>query len=100
MGHFKTEKIGEGIELEFMEYLENKRISISPDIMEYNGDNYKPKLDLIIGTQTMQELGIVLNFSTNMIKIDQIKLPMHKIKELQTPTKFTKCIKIMKISDF
>ena len=31
----------------------------------------------------MQELGIVLDFSTNMIEIDQIKLPMHKIKELQ-----------------
>ncbi len=38
MGHFKTDKIGEGIELKFVEYSENKRITISPDIMEYNKD--------------------------------------------------------------
>ncbi len=48
-------------------------------------NNYKPKFDLIIGTLTMQELGIVLDFSTNMIEIDQIKLPMRKIKDLQKP---------------
>ncbi len=46
--------------------------------MEYNDNDYEPKTDLIIGTRTMQELGIVLDFSTNMIEIDQIKLPMHK----------------------
>ena len=53
----------------------------------HNGDedNYDPKFDLIIGTQTMQELGIILHFSTNMIVIDEIKLPMRKIKELQKP---------------
>ncbi len=39
MGHFKTDKIGEGIKLEFLEYSENKRISISPYIMEYNKNN-------------------------------------------------------------
>ena len=68
-----------------MEYSEKKRISLSHDIMEYNENNYESKFDLIIGTQTMQELEIVLDFSTNMIEIDQIKLPMHKIKELHKP---------------
>ncbi len=53
--------------------------------MEYDVNSYEPKFYLIIGTQTMQELGITLDFSTNMIEIDQIKLPMHKIKELQKP---------------
>ncbi len=52
-----------------MEYSENKRISISSDIMEYDNNDYEPKFDLIIGTQTMQELVIVLDFSTNMIEI-------------------------------
>ena len=85
MGHFKTNKIGEGSELKFVEYSENKRITLSPDIMEYNEDDYNPKFDLIISTQTMQELGIILNFTTNMIKLVKIKLPMRKIKELQKP---------------
>ena len=31
----------------------------------------------------MQELGIILNFNTNMILIDKTKLPMHKMKEQQ-----------------
>ncbi len=75
MGHFQTYKIGEGIKVEFVEYSENKRISIPLDIMEYDENDYKPKLDLIIGTQIMQELTIVLYFNTNMIEIVQIKLP-------------------------
>ena len=70
MWHFKTDKIVEGIELEFVEYSENKRITISPDIMEYKKNDYNTKFDLIIGNQTMKELGIILDFSTNMIKID------------------------------
>ena len=80
MGHFQTDNFGEGIEVNFLEYSEIKRISISPDIMEYDENGYKAKFDLIIGTQTMQELGIILNFCTNMIEIDKIKLPMHIIK--------------------
>ena len=50
MGHFQTDKIGEGTELKFVEYSENKRISFSPDIMEYDKDNYDPKFELIIDT--------------------------------------------------
>ncbi len=69
MGHLKTVKLGEVIKLKFVEYSENKRVSISPDIMEYYKDDYYPKFDLIVGTQTMQELGIILDFSTNMIVI-------------------------------
>ncbi len=85
MGNFKTDKVGEGIKLEFVEYSGNKRVSISPDFMEYDEDDYDPKFDLIVSTQTMQELGIILNFSANMIVIDKTKLLMHKIKELQNP---------------
>ncbi len=56
MGNFKTDKVGEEIELEFVEYSENKRCAVSPDIMEYDEEDYDPKFDLIIGTQTMQEM--------------------------------------------
>ena len=58
----------------------NEKNSISPDIMECNKNDYKAKFNLIIGTKTMQEFDIVLDFSTNMIEIDQIRLQMCKIK--------------------
>ena len=47
----QTGKIREGIKLKFVEYSENKKVSISPNIMEYDEDNYDPKFDLIIGIQ-------------------------------------------------
>ncbi len=84
MGHFKTDKVEEVIELKFVKYSENKRVSISSDIMEYDEDNYDPKFELIIATQTMQELGIILNFSTNMVVIDEIKPPMRKKRTAKT----------------
>jgi len=55
--------------------------------MEFDPKNYDPKFDLIIGTNTMRELGIVLDFSRDMIMIDKIDLPMRKIDEIQKPNK-------------
>ena len=80
-GPFQNRQNWKRIKVEFDEYSENRRCSISPDIMEYDEDDYDPKLDLILCTQTMQEVGIILDFSTNMILLDKIKIPMHKIKE-------------------
>lgn len=40
--------------------------------------------DLIIGTKTMNELGIILNFKHKMITIDEIELPMQSIHKLPT----------------
>ncbi len=51
MWHFKTDKVGDGIEIEFSEYFKNKRLNFSPNIMEYDKNNYEPKFDLIIGTK-------------------------------------------------
>ena len=80
MGHFTTEKLGSGIELEFPEYSENKRLNLEPDIMEYDGNTFKPKFDLRIGTKTMKELGIKLDFENDLITIDKIPMPMRSIK--------------------
>ena len=68
MGHFQTDIIGKGTKVKFVDYSENKIISISPDIMKHDVINRDPKFDLIIGTKNMQELGIVLYISTNMIE--------------------------------
>ena len=40
----------------------------------------KPAFDLILGTKTLKELGIILNFKKQMITINEIELPMHNIE--------------------
>ena len=86
MGLFKTEKVGE-VELAFPDYSGSKRFQLNPDILEYNQEDYDPKFDLIIGTETMEKLVIVLNFKQKSIEIDRIDLPMRSIEELQLPNK-------------
>ena len=83
-GIFHTEKMGD-LDLVFPEYLYSKRFHVEPDIVEYEGDSPAPMFDLIIGTETMANLGIVLDFKEKMITIDEIKLPMRNIKNLQSP---------------
>jgi hypothetical protein len=48
---------------------------MEPNVVECNKDS-KPQYDLILGTKTMKELGIILNFRDRMITIDEIILPM------------------------
>ncbi len=49
------------IELNFFEYSDSKRYCSEPDVVEYKKGN-KPQHDLFLGTVTMKELGIMLNF--------------------------------------
>jgi hypothetical protein len=51
-------------------------------VVEYNKDS-KPQYDLILGTVTMKEFGIILNFRDKMITIDEVILPMRNINNLQ-----------------
>ena len=44
----------------------------------------KPGLDLILGCNSVTELGINLNFWTKEITIDEISLPMRDIKNLRS----------------
>ena len=47
----------------------------------------RPLFDLILGTRTMRDLGIILNFQKQVITIDEIELPMQSIKEMPTSKK-------------
>jgi hypothetical protein len=62
-------------------------VIIQPEIVEYEETLDKPAFDLIIGTKTMNDLGIILDFSANLITINNIKLPMQSINELPTSNK-------------
>jgi hypothetical protein len=76
------------LQLKFFEYSNSKRVNISPDVVQYDGMTLgKPVFDLILGTKTMSELGIVLNFKSKIITLDEIELPMRSIHELPTSRK-------------
>ncbi len=52
------------------------------NVIEYDKDS-KPQYDLILGTETIKELGINFNFRDRMITIDEIILSMENINNLQ-----------------
>ena len=86
-GDFQTK--GEGsLGVNFFEYSNSKEVFLTPDIVKYDETTFrKPAFDLIIGTQTMTELGIFLDFKEQIITIDEIKLPMQYIKDLPSSNK-------------
>ncbi len=80
-GIFQT-KFKARVELNLFDYSDSKRYYSEPNVVEYEKDS-KPQYDLILGTVTMKELGIVLDFKAITITIDEVTLPMRNIKSLQ-----------------
>ena len=70
------------VELNFFDYSDSKRYYAEPDVVKYDEDS-KLQYDLILGTETMKELGIVLDFKAKAITVDEITLPMRNIYHLQ-----------------
>ena len=69
-GSFQTNGRGK-IRLKFFEYSASREYMIQPDIVEYDENHMtKPGCDLILGCNTMKELGIVLDFRTKEISIE------------------------------
>ncbi len=71
--------------MKFFEYSNSKEYLVTPDVVEYD-KNKMTKLvyELILGCKTMKELGILLDFLTKEITIDDIILPMRDINSLTT----------------
>jgi hypothetical protein len=90
-GTFVTDKVGD-IEIFFVEYLASKMICLQLDIVEYSPGDQAPMYDLIIGKQTMHNLGVVLDFQEKTIKIDKILLPMRNIANLQLKPRITRAL--------
>ncbi len=70
------------IEICFVEYSASKKVCLQPDIVEYSPGDQAPMYDLIIGKQTMHDLGVILDFQEKTIKIDKIFLHMRNIPNL------------------
>ncbi len=70
------------VDLNFFEYSDSKRYHVEPDVVKYDEID-RLQYDLILGTVSMKEFGIVLNFRDKMITIDETILPMRDINKLQ-----------------
>jgi hypothetical protein len=91
-GTFITKKVGE-IYLTFVEYSAIKSINLVRDIVEYKAGASKPLYDLIIGKQTLHDIGAVLDFKEKTITIDSILLPMRNIVNLQLKPSVTRALR-------
>ena len=58
-GTFQTKKVG-NVGISFVDYSDNKRIHLKPDIVEYARNGAPPLCNLILGKQTLHSLGVVL----------------------------------------
>jgi hypothetical protein len=66
-GTFETDKVGD-IEISFVEYSARKKVRLQPDIVEYSPGGQAPMYDLIIGKQTMHNLGVKLDFPKKQLQ--------------------------------
>jgi len=73
------------IPIKFLDSSASNEYLVQPNIVEYDGTKMgAPGFDLILGTNTLKELGIFLNFWMKEIDIDEIVLPMRDITKLST----------------
>ncbi len=90
-GTFQMKKVGT-IGISFMEYSASKSVRLTLDIVEYKIGAPSPLYDLIIGKQTLHDIGAVLDFKEKTITIDSILLPMRNIANLQLKPSVTKAL--------
>jgi hypothetical protein len=91
-GTFVTDTVGD-IEISFVEYSASKKVRLQLDIVEYSPGDQAPIYDLIIGKQTMHNLGVVLDFQEKTIKIDKLLLPMRNNPNLQLKPSITRALR-------
>ncbi len=89
---FVTNKVG-NIEISFVEFSASKKVRLQPNIVEYSPGDQAPMYDLIIGKQTMHDLGEKLDFQEKTITIDEILLPMRNIAYLQLRPRITRALR-------
>ncbi len=82
------------VELSFVEYSARKMVHLHPDIVEYPKGGPPPLYDLIIGKQTLHDIGAVLDFKERTIPIDEILLPMRNINNLQLKPSISRALKL------
>jgi hypothetical protein len=83
------------VELSFVKYSASKKVHLRPDNVEYSKGGPPPLYDLIIGKQTLHDIGAVLDFKERTITIDDILLPMRNINNLQLKPSISRVLKLI-----
>ncbi len=78
------------VELSFVEYSANKKVHLCPDSVEYSKEGPPPLYNLLIGKQTLHDIGTMMDFKERTITIDDILLPMRNINNLQLKPSISK----------
>ena len=60
----------------FPEFSSTKEVTLVPDVLSVPSEEPLPQYDLILGIQTMVNLGCVLDFNKKTVTIDEVTLPM------------------------
>ncbi len=71
----------------------SKSVHLTPLIVEYDKEANAPLYDLIIGKQSLHDIGAVLDFKEKTIIIDSILLPMRNILNLQLKPSITRALR-------
>jgi hypothetical protein len=87
-----TDKVGD-LEISFVEYSASKKVCLQLDIVKYIPGDQVPMYDLIIGKQTLHNLGVVLDFNEKTIEIDEILLLLRNIGNLQLKPSITRALR-------
>ncbi len=92
-GTFKTKKVGE-VELSFVKYSASKKVHLHPDIVEYSKGGPPPLYNLIIGKETLYDIGAMFDFKEKTIAIDGVLLPMRNINNLQLKLSISRVLRL------
>jgi hypothetical protein len=84
--------VGE-VELSFIDYSASKKVHLRLDIVEYPKGGPQPMYNQIISKQTLHDMGAVLDFKERTITIDEIRLPMRNINNLQHKSSIFRALK-------
>ena len=60
----------------FPEFSSSKVVTLEPDVLSVPSSEPFPQYDLILGVETLHNLGCVLDFRDKKVTIDSITLPM------------------------
>lgn len=83
-GTFKTTEVGD-LKVTFPEFSNSKRASFRPDVIRLPKNSPKPVYDLIIGVQSLANLGCILDFASKSLTIDSVQLPMRPQDSFMDP---------------
>ncbi len=82
------------VEFSFIVYSASKKVHLHPDIVEYPRERPSPLYNLIIGKQTLHDIGAVLDFKGRTIAIDEILPPMKNINNLHLKPSISRVLKL------